>query len=108
MVPRVEELDPPTEHQPLLRVPSSSKASFLSPTPSFEADDEGTISDWSVMEPDHQDGTDDSPPPRYPGEDTRWTSKKELFGWYSYAWAAEVFVVCGIGEAVDTLCGHQC
>ena len=33
----------------------------------------------------------------YPGEDTRPTSPKELWGWYSYAWASEVFVVCGIG-----------
>jgi UMF1 family MFS transporter len=36
--------------------------------------------------------------PQYPGEDTRYTSKKELAGWYGYGWAAEVFVVCGIGE----------
>lgn len=36
-------------------------------------------------------------PPEYPGEDTRLTSRKELSGWYSYGWAAEVFVVCGIG-----------
>ncbi len=28
--------------------------------------------------------------PQYPGEDTRLTSKKELSGWYSYGWAAEV------------------
>ena len=36
-------------------------------------------------------------PPSYPGEDTRLTSPKELSGWYSYGWAAEVFVICGIG-----------
>lgn len=35
---------------------------------------------------------------RYPGEDTRSTSRQELAGWYSYGWAAEVFVVCGISE----------
>ncbi len=35
--------------------------------------------------------------PRYPGEDTRATSRKELAGWYSYGWAAEVFVICGVG-----------
>ena len=35
--------------------------------------------------------------PEYPGEDTRLTSNKELSGWYSYGWAAEVFVVCGVG-----------
>lgn len=28
--------------------------------------------------------------PQYPGEDTRLTSTKELAGWYSYGWAAEV------------------
>ncbi|KAL8873266.1 MAG: hypothetical protein Q9174_001235 [Haloplaca sp. 1 TL-2023] len=36
------------------------------------------------------------PQPRYADEDTRLTSKKELWGWYSYGFAAEVFVVCGI------------
>lgn len=41
------------------------------------------------------------PPPEYPGEDTRLTSKKELSGWYSYGWAAEVFVICGVG--IDAL-----
>ncbi|KAL8848551.1 MAG: hypothetical protein Q9221_006440 [Calogaya cf. arnoldii] len=40
------------------------------------------------------------PPPRYAGEDTRLTSKKELWGWYSYGFAAEVFVVCGIGSFI--------
>ncbi|WEW57951.1 Autophagy protein 22 [Emydomyces testavorans] len=35
---------------------------------------------------------------KYPAEDTRPTSKKELAGWYSYGWAAEVFVVCAMGS----------
>jgi UMF1 family MFS transporter len=35
--------------------------------------------------------------PQYPGDDTRPTSKKELAGWYSYGWAAEVFTVCAMG-----------
>jgi hypothetical protein len=35
------------------------------------------------------------PSPRYPGDDTRPTSSKELAGWYAYAFAAEVYVVCG-------------
>jgi MFS transporter, UMF1 family len=30
---------------------------------------------------------------RYDGEDTRPTSRKELWGWYSYGWAAETFVI---------------
>ena len=41
-----------------------------------------------------------TPPPMFPGQDVRPTSKKELMGWYSYAWAAEVFVVCGIGSFI--------
>jgi len=32
--------------------------------------------------------------PQYPGEDTRVTSIKELSGWYSYGWAAEVKLNC--------------
>jgi UMF1 family MFS transporter len=36
-----------------------------------------------------------SPPARYPGEDTRPTSSKELAGWYMYAFAAETYVICG-------------
>ncbi|PYH47720.1 MFS transporter [Aspergillus saccharolyticus JOP 1030-1] len=39
-----------------------------------------------------------SNPPQYPGDDTRFTSKKELAGWYSYGWAAEVFAVCAMGS----------
>ncbi|RAH55590.1 autophagy-related protein 22-1 [Aspergillus piperis CBS 112811] len=38
------------------------------------------------------------PPPDFPGDDTRPTSKKELAGWYSYGWAAEVFTVCAMGS----------
>ncbi|PIG69277.1 autophagy protein Atg22 [Aspergillus arachidicola] len=36
-------------------------------------------------------------PPQYPGDDTRPTSRRELAGWYSYSWAAEVFTVCAMG-----------
>lgn len=35
---------------------------------------------------------------KYLGEDTRPTSQNELAGWYSYGWAAEVFVVCAMGK----------
>jgi hypothetical protein len=35
---------------------------------------------------------------RYAEEDTRPTSQKELWGWYSYGWAAEVFAICAMGE----------
>jgi UMF1 family MFS transporter len=40
------------------------------------------------------------PEPSYPGEDTRPTSKKELLGFYAYSFAAEVFVVCGLGAFI--------
>ncbi len=35
---------------------------------------------------------------RYEGEDTRPTSEKELWGWYSYGWAAEVFAIVVMGS----------
>ncbi|KAI9045114.1 MFS transporter [Aspergillus affinis] len=35
---------------------------------------------------------------RYPGDDTRPTSNRELAGWLSYSWAAEVFAVCAMGS----------
>ena len=44
--------------------------------------------------------------PQYPGQDTRLTSGKELSGWYSYGWAAEVFVVCGVGSFLNSY-GHR-
>ncbi|EAL93834.1 hypothetical protein KXW98_005618 [Aspergillus fumigatus] len=37
-------------------------------------------------------------PPRFPGEDTTPTSQKEIWGWYAYGIAAEVFAVCGVGS----------
>ncbi|QQK47462.1 Major facilitator superfamily domain, general substrate transporter [Penicillium digitatum] len=36
--------------------------------------------------------------PRYAGEDTTPTSRREILGWYSYGIAAEVFAVCGVGS----------
>ncbi|KAI5361133.1 Putative MFS transporter superfamily [Septoria linicola] len=41
-----------------------------------------------------------APDPSYPGEDTRSTSRKELLGFYTYSFAAEVFVVCGLGAFI--------
>ncbi|KJX96019.1 autophagy-related protein 22 [Zymoseptoria brevis] len=38
--------------------------------------------------------------PSYPEEDTRPTSKQELLGFYAYSFAAEVFVVCGVGAFI--------
>ncbi|OJJ32495.1 hypothetical protein ASPWEDRAFT_116914 [Aspergillus wentii DTO 134E9] len=36
--------------------------------------------------------------PRYPGEDTTPTGRREILGWYAYGIAAEVFAVCGVGS----------
>ncbi|KAI9374862.1 autophagy-related protein 22-2 [Aspergillus egyptiacus] len=36
--------------------------------------------------------------PRYPGEDTSPTQRREIWGWYAYGIAAEVFAVCGVGS----------
>ncbi|PYH86056.1 hypothetical protein BO82DRAFT_326055 [Aspergillus uvarum CBS 121591] len=36
--------------------------------------------------------------PRYAGEDTTPTSRQEIWGWYAYGIAAEVFAVCGVGS----------
>jgi hypothetical protein len=35
---------------------------------------------------------------QYEGEDVRLTSRKELSGWYSYGFAAEVFAICAMGK----------
>ena len=43
--------------------------------------------------------------PRYDGEDTKATTKKELMGWYAYGFGAEVFAVCGVGRLY--LCGFS-
>ncbi|EME77704.1 uncharacterized protein MYCFIDRAFT_205266 [Pseudocercospora fijiensis CIRAD86] len=43
---------------------------------------------------------EDIPEPSYPREDTRPTSDRELLGFYAYSFAAEVFVVCGLGAFV--------
>ncbi|PKS06356.1 hypothetical protein jhhlp_007104 [Lomentospora prolificans] len=57
--------------------------------------------------PSHDAGEDSllsgHPPPRYAGEDTRPTSKKELAGWYMYAFAAETYVICGISSFIPIL-----
>lgn len=104
----------------LSRLSHASKRSFLSHSSSFEADDErsstASLEDLGRMSrsrsrsssaggslyynnnnntDNHEDHGSNAPPPRYPGEDTRPTSAKELAGWYTYAFAAEVYVVCG-------------
>lgn len=43
--------------------------------------------------------------PQYEGEDTRLTSQKELSGWYSYGFAAEVFAICAMGKCPRQVSG---
>lgn len=59
-----------------------------------DADDERSVSDA-----DEAEYANDLVP-TFSGQDVRPTSSKELIGWYSYSWAAEVFVVCGIGSFI--------
>jgi MFS transporter, UMF1 family len=104
MVPRNEE-QPPQLSRPLqprlLSVQSFvSKRSFRSHSSSFEADDErSTTTDPGTEQLSPRDSMEQGLPPsgggRYPGEDTRPTSRKELAGWYMYAFAAETYVICG-------------
>ncbi|KAF9731571.1 hypothetical protein PMIN06_007891 [Paraphaeosphaeria minitans] len=92
MTPRAPEFIPRPEFD--RDVSHLSKASAPSLSPSNEADDEQSISD------DYADMSSDPSPPHYEGEDVRLTSDKELSGFYMYGWAAEVFVVCGIGSFI--------
>ncbi|TAQ83321.1 hypothetical protein B7494_g8354 [Chlorociboria aeruginascens] len=84
------------------RAPSniSTKRSYLSHSSSFEADDERSSSaDHESMGPGSGSAFRDTPS-QYAGEDTRLTSSKELLGWYAYGFAAEVFVICGMGSFI--------
>jgi UMF1 family MFS transporter len=93
---------PRNDRQPRLQQPqralssNSTKRSFRSHSSSFEADDERSSSADHEMGPGGASGFRDGPS-QYAGEDTRLTSSKELSGWYAYGFAAEVFVICGIG-----------
>lgn len=98
-------------HRPTLRgqrhwsgISILSKRSFRSyATSSFHADDERSESNTEEMssrgsDADGDDLLERQPQPLYPGHDARPTSRKELTGWYMYAFAAETFVICGIGK----------
>lgn len=80
-----------------------SKRSFRSfATSAFEADDERSSADEFDYDDDMSSRSSEAdlrraPIPRHAGHDARPTSQKELLGWYSYAFAAETYVVCGIG-----------
>ncbi|KAF1843895.1 autophagy-related protein 22-2 [Cucurbitaria berberidis CBS 394.84] len=93
MPPHAPEL-PPYRPQLLCNVSTHSKFSVPSISHSNEADDEQSLSDQTI------DMESNTSQPHYDGEDTRLTSDKELRGFYMYGWAAEVFVVCGIGSFI--------
>ncbi|KAK5078668.1 Autophagy protein 22 [Lithohypha guttulata] len=83
----------------------NSHQSLISPTPSVDGDDEQSDDDLEddYDEDDSLTGTDPTTdaemgPQPHQDEDTRETSKKELAGWYSYGWAAEVFAICAMGS----------
>ncbi|TVY28903.1 Autophagy-related protein [Lachnellula hyalina] len=96
--------EPRPNHQQRTLSSNSTKHSFLSYSSSFEADDERSSdadhdSPSMSMGPDLASAFRDSPS-QYAGEDTRLTSRKELSGWYAYGFAAEVFVICGMGSFI--------
>jgi len=110
MVPRNDpqsqpQIRPPPAPRLWSRLSTLSKKSLRSFSSSFEADDERSSSDddrydrfYGTMSRRNGDGDGDggSPPSsRYQGEDSRPTSRKELAGWYAYAFAAETYVICG-------------
>jgi hypothetical protein len=71
-----------------------------------EADDERESS-WGYSDSDMGDFEDPEAEMRYAEEDTRPTSQKELWGWYAYGWAAEVFAICAMGEHQSSALGHE-
>jgi UMF1 family MFS transporter len=93
---------PPRHHlqPPFSLRQQSSSAQFSSR--SAEADDERSYpsSNTSSMDSSSLDDEGDLTPPSYDGEDTRVTSRKELAGFYAYSFAAEVFVICGLGAFI--------
>lgn len=79
----------------------ASKRSHLSfATSAFEADDERSSSNRSMSSDDSDDrlALPGAGVPHYSGHDARPTSPKEIQGWYMYAFAAETYVICGIGK----------
>ncbi|KAG6067672.1 Autophagy protein 22 [Claviceps aff. humidiphila group G2b] len=76
-----------------------SRRSFA--TSAFEADDELSSSDGTMSSQSSE--SDSGRVPQYVGHDARPTSFKELLGWYMYGFAAEVYVVCGIGSFIPIL-----
>ncbi|KJZ76598.1 Autophagy-related protein 22 [Hirsutella minnesotensis 3608] len=69
-------------------------------TSSFEADDERSSTEGDMSSPGGDPALRRA---RYTGYDARPTSPKELLGWYMYAFAAETYVICGIGSFIPIL-----
>jgi UMF1 family MFS transporter len=99
----------PPNHVPVFTQPvpppQQNDSDCLSPysSRSDEADDElsdSSSSRNSAMHPARGSEEANSHPPTYEGENTRPTSSKELLGFYAYSFAAEVFVVCGLGAFI--------
>lgn len=88
------------ERRLLSNISIASKHSYRSfATSSFEADDERSSTDGSMSSEDSDSRlTLPAAVPHYSGHDARPTSQKEINGWYMYAFAAETYVICGIGK----------
>ncbi|KEY65180.1 hypothetical protein S7711_08288 [Stachybotrys chartarum IBT 7711] len=74
-------------------------------TSSFEADDERSSlsDDGGMASSESQDGATPRVVLSYAGQDVRPTSRKELWGWYTYAFAAETYVICGFASFIPIL-----
>ncbi|KAK4960356.1 Autophagy protein 22 [Elasticomyces elasticus] len=71
-------------------------------TDNGDADDEHSSSSSgdSTMRPTAPSEASEIREPAFLGEDIRPTSRKEILGFYTYSFAAEVFVVCGLGAFI--------
>lgn len=86
------------DHRLLSGLSVVSKRSFHSyDTSAFEADDERSSTEGDMSRRNSDTDLRRPAMPRHSGHDARPTSNKELLGWYAYAFAAETYVVCGIG-----------
>ncbi|TKA77651.1 hypothetical protein B0A55_04622 [Friedmanniomyces simplex] len=110
MVPRQQQ-QPRASHL----TPDHTKPTPRTPSPYSSTSDNGDADDEHSTSPSRHTNSSSSmgslgpaePPaaettrePAYPGEDTRPTSRRELLGFYTYSFAAEVFVVCGLGAFI--------
>lgn len=92
----------PEQLHPLVEKRSSSVYSTQSVRSynfsSYEADDERSSGDESVCP--ELDGQSDCLTQRHERDKLTISSRKELVGWYMYSFAAEVFIICGIGTFI--------